>query len=72
MVQVGPGVERRPRLEVDRAAVDGHRGLAEDLVVAPYATALAAMVDPHAAALNFATLRGIQALGDYGFYEALD
>ena len=30
------------------------RGLGENIVVAPYATALAAMVDPHAAVLNFA------------------
>ena len=30
------------------------RGLSEDLVVAPYATALAAMIDPRAAARNFA------------------
>ena len=32
------------------------RGLSEDLVVAPYATALAAMVDPGAAARNFTRL----------------
>ncbi len=37
------------------------RGLGENVVVAPYATALAAMVDPHAAVLNFARLSGIQA-----------
>jgi cyclic beta-1,2-glucan synthetase len=48
------------------------RGLGENVVVAPYATALAAMVDPHAAVLNFDRLRGIEALGRYGFYEALD
>ena len=33
------------------------RGLSEDLVVAPYATALAAMVDPAAAAANFRRAR---------------
>ena len=48
------------------------RGLGEDTVVAPYATALAAMVEPHAATLNFARLAGIAAQGRYGFYEALD
>ena len=31
------------------------RGLSEDVVVAPYATALAAMIDPEAAAQNFVT-----------------
>jgi cyclic beta-1,2-glucan glucanotransferase len=48
------------------------RGLSEDLVVAPYATALAAMVDPVAAAHNFARLVDVGAGGLYGFYEALD
>ena len=32
------------------------RGLSEDVVVAPYATALAAMIDPTAAAQNFIRL----------------
>ena len=48
------------------------RGLSENVVVAPYATALAAMVDPQAATLNFARLAAIGARGRYGFYEALD
>ncbi len=48
------------------------RGLGEDLVVAPYATALAAMIDPGAAARNFSTLVAVGARGAYGFYEALD
>ncbi len=48
------------------------RGLSENAVVAPYATALAAMVDPGAAARNFARLAAIGAQGRYGFYEALD
>ena len=34
------------------------RGLSENVVIAPYATALAAMVDPAAAAANFARLAG--------------
>ena len=48
------------------------RGLSENLVVAPYATALAAMVDPRAAAANLACLAGAGAQGRYGFYEAMD
>ena len=48
------------------------RGLGDDAVVAPYATALAAMVSPAAAARNFARLAGIGGRGRYGFYEALD
>ncbi len=48
------------------------RGLADNAVIAPYATALAAMVAPQAAARNFERLVGIGALGRYGFYEAVD
>ncbi|MGH7618504.1 MAG: glucoamylase family protein, partial [Gemmatimonadaceae bacterium] len=48
------------------------RGLATDLVVAPYATALAAAIDAHGALRNFAELERHGALGDYGFYDALD
>jgi cyclic beta-1,2-glucan synthetase len=48
------------------------RGLSEDLVVAPYATALAAMIDPSAAAQNLARLKDAGAMGRYGLYEALD
>ena len=48
------------------------RGLSEDLVIAPYATALAAMIDPAAAVQNFARLARAGAAGSYGFYESLD
>ncbi|WP_252727248.1 GH36-type glycosyl hydrolase domain-containing protein [Paracoccus sp. C2R09] len=48
------------------------RGLEASLVVAPYATALAAMVDPQAAARNLDRLAALGAMGTYGFYEALD
>ena len=48
------------------------RGLGHDLVIAPYATALAAMYDPHAAAVNFVRLEKAGGRGRYGFYEALD
>jgi cellobiose phosphorylase len=48
------------------------RGLGRDLVVAPYASALAAMVDPVRALANLAVLEGKSALGPYGFRDALD
>ena len=48
------------------------RGLSEDLVIAPYATALAAMIDPGKAMQNFAHLATVGGTGTYGFYEALD
>lgn len=47
-------------------------GLGEDLVVAPYATALAALVRAHAAAENFKALTAAGLDGDYGFYESVD
>ena len=48
------------------------RGLDANLVIAPYATALAAMVDPSAAARNFEKLARAGGLGRFGCYEALD
>lgn len=48
------------------------RGLSEDLVIAPYATALAAMIDPAAATRNLVTLAEVGARGTFGFYEAVD
>jgi cyclic beta-1,2-glucan synthetase len=48
------------------------RGLSEDLVVAPYATALGAMFEPRAACRNFARLVAAGGAGQYGFYEAID
>ena len=49
------------------------RGLADNVVIAPYATGLAAMVDPHGALRQLrAARRAMGALGRYGFYEALD
>ena len=48
------------------------RGLADNRVIAPYATGLAAMVDPAAAAANFRRLAEIGARCRYGFCEALD
>ena len=48
------------------------RGLGRDLVVAPYATALAAQIDPPRALQNLRTLESMGALGEYGFCDALD
>ncbi len=48
------------------------RGLGDELVISPYATALAAMVDPAQAVLNFRRLTSAGAEGPYGFYEAID
>ena len=48
------------------------RGLAQSRVVAPYACALAAMVDAPAAWRNFGAMGALGARGRYGFYEALD
>jgi cyclic beta-1,2-glucan synthetase len=48
------------------------RGLGDNTVIAPYATALAAMVEPRAAACNFKRLAAIGARGRFGWYEAVD
>jgi cyclic beta-1,2-glucan synthetase len=48
------------------------RGLSEDLVVAPYATALGAMIAPRSAARNFKRLADEGGRGAMGFYEAID
>jgi cellobiose phosphorylase len=48
------------------------RGLAEDLVIAPYASALALMVAPEEACLNLERLAADGFEGRYGFYEAID
>src|SRR5260370_14338409 len=48
------------------------RGLSENVVIAPYATALATMVDPATATANFTRLAEIGGRGRYGFYEAID
>jgi cellobiose phosphorylase len=48
------------------------RGLAEDLVIAPYASALALMIEPEEACLNLQRLAAEGFEGKYGFYEAID
>ncbi len=48
------------------------RGLIEDLVVAPYATMLAAEINPPAAMDNLRRLDKEGALGAFGYYESID
>jgi cyclic beta-1,2-glucan synthetase len=54
-----------PRLALRRTPPD-------ELVIAPYATALAAMLAPHVARQNFTRMEGLGARQRYGFIEALD
>ncbi len=48
------------------------RGLGEDLVIAPYASALALTILPEEACGNLQTLAAAGFRGRYGFYEAID
>ena len=48
------------------------RGLGDELVVAPYATALASMLEPALAAENFRRLAAAGLSGACGYYEAID
>ncbi|MGE4282671.1 MAG: glucoamylase family protein [Clostridia bacterium] len=48
------------------------RGLSNDMVVAPYATVMALMVDPAGAVLNIKELKNGGIEGLYGLYEAID
>jgi len=48
------------------------RGLAEDLVIAPYASVMALMVSPVKACENLLQLAAEGRAGAYGFYEAVD
>jgi cyclic beta-1,2-glucan synthetase len=48
------------------------RGLVEDMVIAPYASALALMVEPEEACLNLERLAQAGFEGRFGFYEAID
>jgi len=54
-----------PRLALRRTPAD-------ELVIAPYATALAAQIAPHGAVANFTRLEALRARGRYGFIDALD
>lgn len=48
------------------------RGLSDDLVIAPYASALALTVMPRQACRNLQVMAEQGFLGNYGFYEAID
>jgi cellobiose phosphorylase len=48
------------------------RGLADDVVIAPYASALALMIDPKSACRNLRRLAASGVVGEYGFFEAID
>lgn len=48
------------------------RGLSNNLVIAPYAAGLAAMINPREAMVNYRRLAKLGARGRYGFYESLD
>ncbi|HUU36041.1 MAG TPA: glucoamylase family protein, partial [Vicinamibacterales bacterium] len=48
------------------------RGLGDDLVVAPYATALALAIDAGAATANLRRLATVGLEGEFGFFDAID
>ena len=48
------------------------RGLGDELVVSPYATALAVLIDPARSARNLRRLADVGLLGELGFYESID
>jgi cyclic beta-1,2-glucan synthetase len=48
------------------------RGLGDELVVAPYATALAAMIDAPRSATNLRRLTAAGLEGDHGYFDAVD
>jgi cyclic beta-1,2-glucan synthetase len=48
------------------------RGLVDDLVIAPYATAMALMVAPERACANLQRMADSGFAGRYGFYESVD
>jgi cyclic beta-1,2-glucan synthetase len=48
------------------------RGLGDELVVSPYATALAVLIDPARSARNLRRLADIGLLAELGFYESID
>jgi len=77
------GISESAYLAVDRAGnyqykafgVPGlglKRGLGDELVVAPYATALAVMIDPARSARNLRRLAAEGFFGEYGFVESVD
>jgi len=48
------------------------RGLGDDLVIAPYASMMALMVEPEAACENLMQMAAVGFCGAFGFFEAID
>ncbi|NVM75984.1 cellobiose phosphorylase [Duganella sp. SG902] len=48
------------------------RGLADDLVIAPYASMMGLMVQPEASCANLQRMAELGFMGRYGFFEAVD
>lgn len=68
-------LDRSGRYQYQSFGVPGlglKRGLANDLVISPYATALAALVDPRQALRNMRRLSEQGLEGRYGYYDAID
>jgi len=68
-------VDRNDNYQYKAFGVPGlglQRGLGKDLVVAPYATALASLLEPTQAARNLRRLVKEGLAGSYGCYEAID
>ena len=68
-------LDRRGHYQYKAFGVPGlglKRGLGDDLVISPYATLLAALVDPEQAVRNMRRLSREGLEGRYGYYEAID
>ncbi len=68
-------VDRQGNYQYKAFGVPGlglRRGLGDELVIAPYATALAAVVDPSRAVANLKRLAEEGGQGKWGFYESID
>jgi len=68
-------VDRHDNYQYKAFGVPGlglRRGLGDELVVAPYATALAVLVDPPRAVQNLRRLAADGLQGAHGFYDAVD
>jgi len=68
-------VDRHDNYQYKAFGVPGlglRRGLGDELVVAPYATGLAAMIQPTPSAANLRRLAGAGLEGEYGFFDAID
>ncbi|HEY6103109.1 MAG TPA: glucoamylase family protein [bacterium] len=68
-------LDRRGQYQYKAFGIPGlglKRGLADDLVVSPYATMLAALVDPEQALRNMRRLSAEGLDARYGYYESID